>query len=61
MYAVVDILGQQFKVEKGQHIFSHRLEAKEGSKVHFDNVLLLDNNGKIDEEGYRLLLCIITN
>ena len=48
MYAVVDILGQQFKVEKGQHIFAHRLEAKEGSKVHFENVLLLDNNGKID-------------
>jgi len=48
MYAIVDIAGQQFKIEKDQQIFVHRLEAKEGSKVDFDKVLLLDNAGKIN-------------
>ena len=47
MYAIVEIAGQQFKVEKDQQIYVHRLENKEGSKVEFDNVLLIDNNGKI--------------
>ena len=47
MYAIVEIAGQQFKVEKDQQVYVHRLEAKEGSKVEFDNVLLIDNGGKI--------------
>jgi len=47
MYAIVDIAGHQFKVEKKQKVFVHRLEAKEGSKVNFDNVLLIDDNGKV--------------
>ena len=48
MYAIVEIAGQQFKVEKDQQIFVHRLEAKEGSKVDFENVLLIDNGGKVN-------------
>ena len=47
MYAIVEIAGQQFKVEKDQQVFVHRLENKEGSKVEFNNVLLIDNDGKI--------------
>lgn len=47
MYAIVDIAGQQFKVEKGQEIYVHRLEAEEGTEVHFTNVLLVDDNGQI--------------
>ena len=47
MYAIVEIAGQQFKVEKDQQLFVHRLEGKEGSKVTFDNVLLIDNKGKV--------------
>jgi large subunit ribosomal protein L21 len=47
MYAIVEIAGQQFKVEKDQQVYVHRLEAKEGSKVEFDNVLLIDNGGKV--------------
>ena len=47
MYAIVEIAGQQFKVEKDQQVYVHRLENKEGSKVEFDNVLLIDNDGKI--------------
>jgi large subunit ribosomal protein L21 len=47
MYAIVDIAGQQFKVEKDSKLFVHRLEGKEGSKVSFDKVLLVDDNGKV--------------
>ncbi len=43
MYAIVEIAGQQFKVAKDQKVFVHRLEEKEGSKVTFDKVLLLDD------------------
>lgn len=48
MYAIVEMAGQQFKVEKDQQVFVHRLEGKEGSKVTFDNVLLIDNGGKVN-------------
>tara|TARA_B100000900_G_scaffold218217_1_gene184847 strand:- start:2417 stop:2887 length:471 start_codon:yes stop_codon:yes gene_type:complete len=47
MYAIVEIAGQQFKVEKDQQVYVNRLDNKEGSKVEFDNVLLIDNDGKI--------------
>jgi len=47
MYAIVEIAGQQFKIEKDQRLFVHQLEAKEGSKVNFENVLLLENGGQI--------------
>ena len=45
MYAIVDIAGQQFRVEKSQKIFVHRLEAEEGSQVEFNEVLLVDRDG----------------
>ncbi len=47
MYAIVDIAGQQFKVEKDQKLYVHRLEAEEGKKVSFDKVLLIDSGSKI--------------
>ncbi len=47
MYAIVEIAGQQFKVEKDQKIFVNRLDSKEGSKITLDNVLLIDNGGKV--------------
>lgn len=47
MYAIVDIAGQQFKVERGNKIYVHRLKANEGADVEFNQVLLLDNNGKV--------------
>ena len=47
MYAIVEIAGQQFKIEKDLKIFVHRLKADEGSKVNFDNVLLVDNDGNV--------------
>ena len=45
MYAIVEIAGQQFKVTNGQEIFVNRLQGEEGSKVSFDKVLLIDNEG----------------
>jgi large subunit ribosomal protein L21 len=47
MYAIVEIAGQQFKVEKDQQIFVHRLDEKEGAKVEFNNVLLLITKAKL--------------
>lgn len=47
MYAIVEIAGQQFKVERGNKVYVHRLEANEGAKVEFDRVLLVDDGGKI--------------
>jgi len=48
MYAIVEIAGQQFKVRKDQQLYVHRLEAEEGSKIDFDKVLLIDNEGKVN-------------
>ena len=47
MYAVVEIQGSQFKVEKDQKLFVNRIDAEEGSKVSFDNVLLIDDGKKV--------------
>lgn len=47
MYAIVEIAGQQFKVQKDTKLYVHRLEAEPESKVTFDKVLLVDNNGKV--------------
>jgi len=47
MYAIVEIAGQQFLVEKKDEIFVHRLEGEAGSKVEFEEVLLLDDKGKV--------------
>lgn len=47
MYAIVEIAGQQFKVEKEQEIFVHRLQEEAGSVVEFDDVMLLDNEGNV--------------
>ncbi len=47
MYAIVEIAGQQFKVEEGKKIFVHRLEVEEGKQIEFDQVLLIEDEGKI--------------
>ena len=47
MYAIVDIAGQQFKVEKDQKLYVHRLEVEEGKKVSFQKVLLIDSGSKV--------------
>ena len=47
MYAIVEIAGQQFRVEKDKKLFVHRLDAEEGASVDFEKVLLVDNDGKV--------------
>ncbi len=47
MYAIVEIAGHQFKVEKDQKVFVNRLQTEEGKKVSFDNVLLLSDGDKV--------------
>lgn len=47
MYAIVEIAGQQFKVEKDQKVFVHRLSEDEGAQIDFDKVMLIDEDGKI--------------
>jgi large subunit ribosomal protein L21 len=47
MYAIVEIAGHQFKVQKDQQVYVNRLDVEEGKKVTFDQVLLLDDNGKV--------------
>ncbi len=48
MYAIVEIAGQQFKVEKDRYIYTHRLEANEGDVLTFDKVLLTEDNGTVN-------------
>lgn len=47
MYAIVEIAGQQMKVEKGRKVYVHRLANAEGETVVFDKVLLIDNDGDV--------------
>ena len=47
MNAVVEILGNQYKIKEGEKIKIPRINENEGSSVKFDKVLLLDNNGDI--------------
>jgi large subunit ribosomal protein L21 len=47
MYAIVEIAGQQFKVEKGRHVFTHRLEGDANAELEFDKVLLVDHDGTV--------------
>ena len=47
MYAIVDVAGQQFKVEEGKKIFVHRLSQDQGETVELNQVLLIDLDGKV--------------
>jgi len=47
MYAIVNISGQQFKVENDKKIFVHRLNAEEGSSVEFNEVMLIEESGEV--------------
>ena len=64
MYAIVEIAGQQFKVEKDQILNVHRVEGNEGDLISFDKVLLVDNDGKVSVgsplvKGYKVSARII--
>jgi large subunit ribosomal protein L21 len=47
MYAIVEIAGQQFRVEKDKKMYVHLLDAQEGDSVDFGRVLLIGNDSDI--------------
>ena len=47
MYAIIESCGRQYKVAEGDVVFFEKLEAEEGKKVSFDNVILVSDNGKV--------------
>ena len=66
MYAIVEIAGQQFKVERGNKVYVHRLEANEGAKLEFNQVLLIGNGDKVSVgnptvEGARVAATVIAH
>ncbi len=65
MYVIVDIQGQQMKVEKDQKLFVHRINAEQGTQVEFEKVLLVDNEGKVTigtptVEGAKVVLEVVS-
>ncbi len=48
MYAIVEIQGQQFKVEKDRKLYVHRLPHPEGEEVEFDKVYLIDDGEQVE-------------
>ena len=47
MYAIVNIAGQQFKVEKDQQVIIHRMNGDHGKKLEFKDIILGENDGKL--------------
>jgi len=47
MYAIVDIAGKQFKVAKDEEIYAPLLSEEEGATVEFNNVMLVEEKGKV--------------
>ena len=47
MYAIIESCGKQYKVAEGDVVFFEKLDAEEGKKVTFDNVVLVSEEGKV--------------
>ncbi|MDR0686177.1 MAG: 50S ribosomal protein L21 [Dysgonamonadaceae bacterium] len=47
MFVIVDIQGQQFRVERGQKLFVNRLDGDAGSLVEFEKVLLSEDGESV--------------
>ena len=47
MYAIIESCGKQYKVSEGDVVFFEKLDAEEGKKVTFDNIVLVSNDGKV--------------
>ncbi len=66
MYVIVDIQGQQFKVEQDQKLFVHRINADQGVEVEFEKVMLVDKDGAITVgapliEGAKVVVEIVSH
>ncbi len=47
MYAIIEACGRQYKVQEGETVYFEKLGEEEGKKVHFDKVVLVSDNGKV--------------
>ena len=47
MFAVIKTGGKQYRVQKGEILDIEKLDVKKGKKVSFEQVLLIDADGKI--------------
>jgi large subunit ribosomal protein L21 len=47
MFAIVEIAGHQYKVQKDQQIYVNRLQGAEGDSVSFDRILLASDNDNV--------------
>ena len=47
MYAIIESCGRQYKVAEGDVVFFEKLDAEEGKKVKFDNVILFSDGKKV--------------
>ena len=47
MYAIIESCGKQYKVAQGDVVFFEKLDAEEGKKVTFSNVILVSDEGKV--------------
>ena len=47
MYAIIESCGKQYKVAEGDVVFFEKLDAEEGKKVTFGNVVLVSEEGKV--------------
>jgi len=66
MYVIVDIQGQQFKVQQDQKLFVHRINADQGSEVEFGKVMLIDNDGEVQVgapviEGAKVIVEVLSH
>ena len=50
MYAIIESCGKQYKVAEGDVVFFEKLDAEEGKKVTFDKVILVSEEGKVQQE-----------
>lgn len=66
MYAIVEINGQQFKVEEGKKLFVHHInDVEAGATVEYDKVLLVDKDGAVTVgapivDGAKVVLEVLT-
>ena len=66
MYVIVEIQGQQFKVENGKKLVVHYLGAEHGAVLEFNKVLLVDKDGVVTVgsptvEGAKVVCEVVSN
>ena len=48
MYAIIESCGRQYKVTEGDVVFFEKLDAEEGKKITFDNVVLVSDDKRVE-------------